>query len=52
MTDNIDKITDDLIKNYKTKKFKDALVQADILSKHKIKFSTEIIIESSFRFLL
>ena len=37
MTDNINKITDDLIKNYKTKKFKDALVQADILSKHKIK---------------
>ena len=37
MTDNIDRITDDLIKNYKTKKFKDALVQADILSKHKIK---------------
>ena len=37
MTDNINKITDDLIKNYKTKKFKDALFQADILSKHKIK---------------
>ena len=37
MTDNIDKITDDLIKNYKTKKFKDALIQADILTKHKIK---------------
>ena len=37
MTDNINKISDDLIKNYKTKKFKDALVQADILTKHKIK---------------
>ena len=37
MTDNIDRITNDLIKNYKTKKFKDALIQADILSKHKIK---------------
>lgn len=37
MTDNINKIIDDLIKNYKTKKFKDALVQADILTKHKIK---------------
>ena len=37
MTDNIDRITNDLIKNYKTKKFKDALVQADILTKHKIK---------------
>ena len=37
MSDNINRIIDDLIKNYKTKKFKDALVQADILTKHKIK---------------
>ena len=37
MTDNINRITDDLVKNYKTKKFKDALVQADILAKYKIK---------------
>ncbi len=37
MIDNINRITDDLIKNYKSKKFKDALVQADILTKHKIK---------------
>ena len=37
MTDNLNRIIDDLVKNYKTKKFKDALVQADILTKHKIK---------------
>ena len=37
MKDNINRIADDLIKNYKTKKFKEALVQADILTKHKIK---------------
>ena len=37
MKDNINRIADDLIKNYKTKKIKDALIQADILTKHKIK---------------